>query len=388
MTQTFTPRIKALSLFANVGVAEAYLSELGIDVVIANELLPKRAQFYRHLYPSVNMIDGDISRNDIFSSVLSSAEKEGIDFLIATPPCQGMSCAGRKNPEDPRNHLIFYAVEIILNLLPKYVLLENVPRQAKTHISIDGESISIPEYIESSLSKYYNFNNKRIVNSMDYGIPQSRQRYFYLLVRKDIGIVWEFPPKEEKIITLKEAIGHLPSLDPCLREDNMRFIFPEYEKKKQEGLRISKWHTPPLQSWKYVEWLMHTPTGKSAFENKIFYPQINGRRIKGGPQTYKRMAWDKPATTVMSNSNIISGFSTVHPGREVIKSNIEGERVYSDPRVLTIYELLIVSSLPLDWDIPEWASDNLIREVIGEGIPPLLIKRAVSSLIVSLLEIH
>ena len=96
-----------------------------------------------------------------------------------------------------------------------------------------------------------------------------------------------------------------------------------------------------------------------------------------------RMSWDKPATTVMQNSSVISAFSTVHPGRCIIDSDDDSKRVFSDARALSIYELLIVSSLPLNFDIPDWASDTLIRQVIGEGIPPLLIKKAIISLIKS-----
>ena len=44
--------MKALSLFSNVGIAETYLEEVGVDVVVANELLEQRARFYKHLYPS------------------------------------------------------------------------------------------------------------------------------------------------------------------------------------------------------------------------------------------------------------------------------------------------------------------------------------------------
>ena len=53
--------MKALSLFANVGIAETYLKEIGLDVVVANELEIERANFYRHLYPECNMICGDIT---------------------------------------------------------------------------------------------------------------------------------------------------------------------------------------------------------------------------------------------------------------------------------------------------------------------------------------
>lgn len=381
MNKVFRNRIKALSLFANVGVAESYLHDVGVDVVVANELIEKRARFYRHLYPEVNMITGDITDAEIYNEIIIKARYEGVDFIIATPPCQGMSCAGRKDPQDPRNSLIFYAIKAIKDLKPRFVLLENVPRQKLTKVNTGSQYIPIPEYVESELKDNYVFNEKRVINAMDYGVPQSRQRYFYLLVRKDEGFHWEFPKPDGKIITLNDAIGSLPSLDPLLREESERYRFPDYERKKNEGLKVSKWHFPPLQTWKYVEWLIHTPTGCSAFQNEIFYPSKDGRRIKGGPQTYKRMSWDKPATTVMSNSNIISAFTTVHPGRVIKNSNSEVERQYSDPRVLTIYELLIISSLPLDWNIPNWASDCMIREVIGEGIPPLLVKKAIESLI-------
>ena len=56
-------KIKALSLFANVGIAETYLNEIGIDVVLANEIDKQRVKFYKHLYPNVTVIQGDITNN-------------------------------------------------------------------------------------------------------------------------------------------------------------------------------------------------------------------------------------------------------------------------------------------------------------------------------------
>lgn len=377
----FKNPVKAISLFANVGIAETYLKDVGVEVVVANELLEERANFYTHLYPDVNMIQGDITDEIIFSKVIKEAQQEGVEMLIATPPCQGMSCAGRKDPKDPRNFLIYYAIEAIKKLKPRFVLLENVAMQQHTQILYNDEYIFIPQYVENELGDLYEFNNERIVNTMNYGIPQSRQRYIYLLARKDENVHWEFPEKEEYIITMDEAIGHLPSLDPCLREPGERWRFPDFEEKKAAGLKVSKWHIPPVHSWKQVEWMMHTPSGTSAFKNETYYPMTKGRRVKGAPRTYMRMFWDKPATTIMQNSGVISAFSTVHPGRCIIDSANDQERIYSDARTLTIYELLILSTLPLDWDIPEWASDVLIRKVIGEGIPPLLIKKAIQSLI-------
>ena len=68
--------MKALSLFANVGVAETYLSEIGVDVVVANELEEDRARFYQHLYPKCNMICGDITDKEIYNSIIAAAKKQ------------------------------------------------------------------------------------------------------------------------------------------------------------------------------------------------------------------------------------------------------------------------------------------------------------------------
>ena len=244
----FKNRIKAVSLFANVGIAETYFDELGIDVVVANELVEERSRFYSHLYPTVNMITGDITDTDVFAKVVSAAKEQNVEMLIATPPCQGMSCAGRKDPKDPRNFLIYYAIEAVKQIRPRFVIFENVPMQQHTQIYCDGEYYFIPQYVERELQSFYNFNSNRIVNAMDYGVAQSRQRYIYLLSAKDENVSWEFPEKDDHIITAKEAIGHLPSLDPLLREENERWRFPEFEKKKAAGLAVSKWHTPPIHS--------------------------------------------------------------------------------------------------------------------------------------------
>ena len=47
---------------------------------------------------------------------------------------------------------------------------------------------------------------------------------------------------------------------------------------------------------------------------------------------------------------------------------------------MTIFELMRLSSLPDDWAIPENASSNVIREILGEGVPPKLIEQAIVAL--------
>lgn len=375
-------RLRGLSLFANVGIAEAYLQEVGVDILIANELIEDRARFYSDIYQDSHMIVGDITNDELRTKIVDEAINKGVDFILATPPCQGMSMAGNRAEFDERNQLIYYAVDVVLRVKPKFVFIENVPTILRTKIVVNGETMLIPKYLHSVLADYH-FNDETLVKAMDHGVPQMRERNIFLLVRNDIDLTWNFP-KAQPHITLQEAIGDLPSLDPLLRE-GLGFTlekFPSYEIKRAKGLEVSKWHYPPKHSWKQVEWMLHTPTGKSAIYNPVYYPQkANGIHVVAHHNHYRRMYWDKPARTITQNNGVISSLACVHPGRPF---ELNGEVLYSDPRVLSIYELLIVSSLPNDWAIPDWASESFIRKVIGEGIPSKLVKEIMYSLICKL----
>jgi len=382
-------KLHGLSLFANVGIAEAYMEALGVSIEVANELDEERARFYQEVYPHTHMICGDITEEKIREQIIREAWEKKVDFIIATPPCQGMSEAGLRLEFDPRNQLVSYAVDVVKKIKPKFVLLENVPKQLTTKIRWGEEILLIPEYIRRELGSIYVFNSKTLVMAKDYGVPQLRERNIFLLVRKDLaaaGITWEFPEKKKEI-TLEEAIGHLPSLDPMLREGLEETLkrFPRYEEKRQAGLAVSKWHCPPKHSWKQVEWMMHTPTGKSAIYNEVYYPQKEGGiPVKAHHNHYRRLKWDMPCRTITQNNGVISSLACVHPGRPY--QNEKGETLYSDPRVLTIYELLIVMSLPLDWPIPDWAEETFIRRVFGEGIPSRLVMEIMKTLLAQLPE--
>ena len=379
--------IKALSLFANVGIAESYLDKENIKVLIANELEPKRAEFYSYLYPETNMIIGDITSKEVKEKIINEAKKEKIDLIMATPPCQGMSTVGKKDKNDIRNTLIKHAIDVIKEIKPSYVFLENVPEQLITKIKFNNQEILIPDYIKEELGNDYNCNTEFVINASDYGVPQMRERAIILLTRKDKNFIWEFPKKDKKIITLEDAIGDLPSLDPELYdlpyEEQMK-IFPDYEIKKEEGLKVSKWHFPPKHIYRQVYSLIHTPSGQTAFDNidKFKPKKKDGSFTKGFKNTYKRQSWDKPAYTITMYNRTIGSQNNVHPGR-LIGKDFEGYDVYSDARVLTIYELMIVTTLPKDWNIPNWASEHFIRQVIGEGIPPLLVQKIMHQLVIN-----
>lgn len=343
-------------MFSSAGIGETYLSEIGVDVVVANELIERRADLYKKLYPRCNMICGDVQNQDVFSQIINASK--GINFLLASPPCQGMSIAGKNRKldsilNDKRNHLIEYVFKAIDELNPSYILIENVPALLKMEFEYNDKMVSIVDYIRSRYGDCYCVEG-RIMDAADYGVPQTRLRTIIKMHRMDC--LWNWPIKEKHKITVEEAIGDLPSLEAGEKSD-------------------IRWHYARNHSESHVLWMKHTPTGSSAFLNPIFFPKKeDGTKIKGYESSYRRIRWDEPAPTITIRSDAVSSQRNVHPGR------LKDDGTYSDARVLTPYELMILTSLPKDWNIPDDTSEILVRQVIGESVPPLMIKKIVGEI--------
>ena len=375
--------MKVLSLFANIGVAEAFLKELGVDVVLANELIPRRAELYSKIYPDTQMICGDITDSRVYEHIISSAQREGVDIVMATPPCQGISRAGKQNEDDQRNLLILPVLACIQDVLPRYALIENVAQFNETTIKIDGQPVLIIDYIRKALGERYSIS-VNIIDTKNYAVPQTRQRAIILLTRKDQKVYWELPTQEVGYVSVRDAIGDLPSLDPYVSdvsEEELLELFPGFFVKRTEGMKVSRWHTPPAHIKRQVVTMLHTPTGKTAFDNPKYIPiKADGTPVKGYKSTYRRLRWDDPASTVTMDNRKISSQNNVHPGR-FIGTDSQGDVLYSDARALTLFELMRIMSLPDNWPLPYDANEAFVRSVIGEGIPPLFIKKLFKQII-------
>ena len=337
--------MNGVSLFCSAGIAETYFGNHNINIVVANELHENRCKLHRWLYRSCDTICGDITNPSVFDKVKFLSLKKECKFLLATPPCQGMSSLGKKEyDEDKRNYLIFYAFDLMDCCDFDYILIENVPKFLKLFFPHNGSPTLLVDIIQEKYGNRYHVESFEL-NAKDYGVPQSRPRGFIKIWKK--GLLWS-NPEPEKEITLRSAIGHLPSL----------------EAGQDSGI---KWHYAKYHNPREIEAMRHTPEGKSAFLNKIYYPKKeNGERMKGFHNTYARIKWDEPCPARTMQSGNMGGHNNVHPGY------LLADGTQSDARALTLRELFIVSSLPADWNLPEWCSDNFIRQMIGEAIPPKL----------------
>ena len=307
--------MNVLSLFANIGVAEAYLNEIGVKVVLANELIERRAALYSRIYPSTQMICGDITDSHIYSTIVDASKDLNIDTIMATPPCQGFSRAGKRYKNDIRNLLILPVINLVRDLKPKYVFIENVPQFVETYIMVNDDEVLITDYINDELARNYHIS-VNVIDTKYYGVPQTRQRAVLLLTRKDVDKKWLMPAQEVYFVSLADAIGDLPSLDPFVKdvsEKERQQMFPDYYKKLEVAKSVSPWHVPPEHIKRQVITMLHTPTGKTAFDNKKYVPvKADGTPVTGYKSTYRRLRWNDPASTVTMDNRKISSQNNVH----------------------------------------------------------------------------
>lgn len=349
--------MKAISLFSSAGIGELRLNRKRFDVVLANELLEKRANCYRFFYPDTKMLCGDITVPHIKEQIIATAHTERAQLLLATPPCQGLSTLGKNKVQedyvhDRRNFLVLEVLDIIDACDFDYVLIENVPKFIQMFFPYNGGYRTLEEILKDKYAGRYKVE-VQVMNAKDYGVAQSRPRAIVKMHKPHL--VWGNPDKQGEI-TLEQAIGHLPSL----------------EAGQDSGI---KWHYAKPEIGRLVEAMRHTPPGKSAIYNPVFYPRkADGTRIKGFHNTFKRMVWNQPCPARTTYSGSLSSHNNVHPGR------LLADGTYSDARVLTLLETFIVSSIPEDISFPADATDNFIRTIIGEAIPPRLLETIIDKI--------
>ncbi|MBZ7980908.1 DNA cytosine methyltransferase, partial [Campylobacter sp. RM12642] len=185
---------------------------------------------------------------------------------------------------DSRNFLFLSVVDVIKIKDFDYILIENVPQFLKMKYFYDGKLLELTDYLSAMFSDKYDIK-VNVFNAKYFGIPQSRPRAIVRMYKKHL--TWN-EPKEQREITLKEAIGHLPSLESG-----------EISNLKHHKARVHK--------ESHIECMRYTPTGKSAFENIVYFPKKeNGERVKGFKSSYKRMKWEQPAPTITIRSDAIS----------------------------------------------------------------------------------
>jgi len=216
---------KAIDLFSGAGGSEIGLKMAGVKTIVANDIDRYACMSYEYNNPDVAVICGNIFYEQTRRLILDAVKGHKIDLVMGGPPCQGFSLAGRREVKDPRNYLFIPFINLIKELSPKIIIMENVPGI----LSMDkGEVFNKIKNLFAESE--YNIYVKTLLTSW-YGVPQLRRRVFLIgiksLIIKSINtqvdnlfpepIFFDNTAKDSRLfvrypdfITVKEAISDLP----------------------------------------------------------------------------------------------------------------------------------------------------------------------------------
>ena len=359
-----------VSLFSGAGIGCHGLDMAGFRCIASVEILARRLaiQSFNKRAEKEAFVCGDLSAPLIMDRVCDIVrEHGGVDVIIATPPCQGMSVFNhKKKNESRRNSLVVAAIEAVQRMSPKMFIFENVARFFKTECDVSDKRMSIGNAIESLLGEQYHVFFK-VINLKNFGCPSSRTRALAVGVdKRERFAPLEVFPDWEREKTLQEVIGCLPRLAKMGEIDpgDIYHSFKPYEKRMRP-------------------WIAGLREGRSAFDRKSPARRphriIKGRRVEnknGNGDKYRRQSWNAVPPCVHTRSDILASQNTVHP---------------RDDRVFSIREIMRMLGVPdnFRWtecpppEMFEWSpqqkreflrqNEANIRQCLGEAVPPAVV---------------
>lgn len=304
-----------IDLFSGAGGLGCGLTMAGFTPVASVEIMPEAVETYKYNFSEKKGFEQNTEARDIRDikvkeALYKSVANKHIHLIAGGFPCQGFSLAGNRVVTDDRNSLYLEMLEIVRQIQPDFILMENVEGlRSMLNGKVEAKIISDYKKIGYDI-------NVAVLNSADYYTPQIRNRVIFIGNR--IGAKNYYPKPlltPDEYITLGEAIKkymHIPE------DKRINHIFTKHTEKMKE--RIS-----------------NVPEGQSLYGNYS--------------DAWKKSPWSKPSCTVKENH----GGVNIHPKL---------------PRVLTPRELAALQSFPDDFIFKGSKKWQLVQ--IGNAVPPLL----------------
>jgi DNA (cytosine-5)-methyltransferase 1 len=335
-----------LDLFCGIGGLSLGLERAGFEPVGGIDLWEEARATFERNHPACRFLLADVTKTAVADIERQFGVRAAdIDIVAGGPPCQGFSTVGKRNAADPRNGLWRRFRDLVAEVRPAYVLIENVEGM------LVMQSGKVRDAVLDSFAEIGYHMKCKLLRAADYGVPQLRKRAFFLGWLEDLAEP-HFPrPLGEPYVTVADAIFDLPPLRAS--ETKAAYEAPPltaYQAARRKGGTVLYNHEAANHPKSLVEVLRYIPDGG----NRKSIPD-HAQPKSGFHNSYARLASWKPAIAVTSNMRKPSSARATHPTQH---------------RGLTVREGLRLQSFDDDFVVLGSRTSQYLQ--VGNAVPPLL----------------
>lgn len=335
-------KLRAIDLFAGCGGLTVGLKQAGFKVVAAVEFEAGAVEAYKLNHPEVTVYDLDICELT-GATILSDARlaQGELDLLAGCPPCQGFSrmktLNGKRGDADPeKNDLVFQYLRLVEELLPRALLMENVPA-----LRDDDRYRHLRERVEAL--GYHVVDD--VHDAADFGVPQRRRRFIMLAAQTQAPKMPTSVSAEERT-TVRQAISDWTTT---------------------AGTSGDAAHDIKSNRTAAVDALIRSiPHDGGSRRDVEGYEELDcHKKCDGFYDVYGRMRWDDVSPTITSGFPNPSKGRFIHPDQD---------------RTLTLREGALIQTFPKDYRFPVHRGKYPVAVMIGNALPPMLAKAHASAI--------
>lgn len=347
-------KLKAISLFTGAMGLDIGVEKAGFEILAAVELNKNACEAIRLNRPNLPLFAKNINSITGKELLEAAAIKKGqLDLLVGGPPCQSFSTAGRrKSLTDTKGDCIFEFIRLLEELEPKTFIIENVRGILSSTVQLDDleilndsgkkETITcdypVHEYIIKRIIELGYDVDFKLLNSADYGVPQKRERVFFIGTKLDKELDFPKPtyfqvPKrgKKKWITFASVISEL----------------------KEKGIENQHYNEYTVDRKKYMKMIPQGGGNWRDLTSEIAEVAMGKAYYSGGGKVgfFRRISLNKPAPTMLTSPTQ--------------KSTMLGHPIENRP--LSIEEYMLIQQFPIDWKLPNSLSAQYM--LIGNAVP-------------------
>ena len=325
----------AVDLYSGSGAVTAALKRRHFRVVAAVDNDKIACATYRLNHPGIRMIEDDIRRVDPKDIRGIDLQGHDLDLLVVCAPCQPFSSQNRKRGADQRSTLILEAGRFARVLRPKIIFFENVPGLAA--------HAELLEKLKQELGKDYTLGMPERVDAADFGVPQRRVRCIMIATRgaKPPALPEPTTPKGRRA-TVKQAIGHLPSLRAGEKHDADAL----HAARKHQEIALRRLAAVPKNGG-----------SRSSLPTNLALACHSAVAANKFSDVYGRMSWNDVAPTLTTGCTDITRGRFAHP---------------RDDRAITAREAALLQTFPETYQFLGNLSEVQVQ--IGNAVPVKLVE--------------